>query len=55
MSLPTVLSVYCCRPGQKYIQPVEQARPNDTNEEDLQLKLAIELSKQQAVEEKRIV
>jgi len=42
------------RPGQQFVQPVEQARPGDTNEEDMQLKLAIELSKQQAEQEKKI-
>ena len=49
------MCVHMFRPGQKYIQPVEQARPNDTNEEDLQLKLAIELSKQQAEQDKIIL
>ena len=42
------------RPGQRYIQPVEQARPGDSNEEDMQLKLAIQLSKQQAEEEEKL-
>lgn len=42
------------QPGQSYIQPVEQARPGDTGEEDMQLKLAIQLSKQQAEDEKRL-
>ena len=35
-------------------QDVEQARPNDQGEEDMQLKLALQLSKQQAEEEERI-
>lgn len=35
-------------------QDVEQARPTDTSEEEMQLKLALQLSKQQADEEERL-
>ena len=35
----------------KRVQPVEQARPSNLSEEEMQLKLALQLSKQQADEE----
>lgn len=40
--------------GHRIEQNVEQARPGDTNEEELQLKLALQLSKQQADEEEKL-
>ena len=38
----------------RFEQDVEQARPTDTNEEEMQLKLALQLSKQQAEEEEKL-
>ena len=38
----------------RFEQDVEQARPTDTSEEEMQLKLALQLSKQQADEEERL-
>ena len=40
--------------GVHVIQDVEQARPGDQSEEALQLKLAIQLSKQQAENEEKL-
>ena len=40
------------REGRRTEQNVEQARPTDPNEEELQLKLALQLSKQQAENDK---
>ena len=40
------------REGHRTEQNVEQARPTDPNEEELQLKLALQLSKQQAENDK---
>ena len=38
----------------RFEQDVEQARPTDTSEEEMQLKLALQLSKQQAEEEEKL-
>ena len=38
----------------KRVQPVEQARPGNEGEEEMQLKLALQLSKQQADEENKL-
>jgi len=40
--------------GRRFEQNVEQARPSDTSEEEMQLKLALQLSKQQADEEQKL-
>ena len=40
--------------GGRVEQDVEQARPTDTSEEEMQLKLALQLSKQQAEEEEKL-
>ena len=42
------------REGRRVEQNVEQARPSDMSEEELQLKLALQLSKQQAEEEDKL-
>ena len=42
------------REGRRVEQNVEQARPSDVSEEELQLKLALQLSKQQAEEEDKL-
>ena len=40
--------------GRRVEQDVEQARPTDMSEEEMQLKLALQLSKQQAEEEEKL-
>ena len=42
------------RGGGKRIQPVEQAMPGNDSEEEMQLRLAIQLSNEQAAEENKI-
>ena len=44
----------CTNRNGKRVQPVEQARPGNESEEEMQLKLALQLSKQQADEEANI-
>ena len=41
-------------PGRRFEQNVEQARPADETEEEMQLRLALQISKQQAEEEERL-
>ena len=48
-----MLMLWCARNGRR-VQPVEQARPGNESEEEMQLKLALQLSKQQADEEDKI-
>ena len=56
MSVPPLHLPYFSRGGAtgRIEQDVEQARPTDTSEEEMQLKLALQLSKQQAEEEEKL-